>query len=328
MGLAFDSKYTGAFLQLGLALFLVVSPRHRKLLKTPYPYLSIAVAHAAMLPVYLWNAQHGFASFLFQSRDRAAGGFHLGLRWLAGLAGSQAVLVGPLLLAALVVALTRGPPELMASRRRRLFLLCFTLPLFALCAVLALGAQVKPNWLLPCYVTGIILVARTLPLRLARASLWLSGALHALALVEILFYPVPIRSDDTWYGWRALAAQVARLADAEPGAFLVSADQYKTTAELLFYQSRKVYGPNVLGERGLQFDYIDSRAELEKLRGRDALFIDSAPHDATPLPSAQVPQAALDRFASCRQLEPIVLTHAGRVARKFFVYRCSDYHGP
>src|SRR5262249_55064094 len=53
MGLAFDSKYSGAFLQLGLVLFLALSPSHRRWLKTPWPYLCLASAHLAMLPVYV-----------------------------------------------------------------------------------------------------------------------------------------------------------------------------------------------------------------------------------------------------------------------------------
>jgi 4-amino-4-deoxy-L-arabinose transferase-like glycosyltransferase len=324
MGLAFDSKYTGLFLQLGLLLFLCASSRHRRLLRGPWPYLSIALAQVVMLPVYVWNAQHGFASFLFQSRDRAAAGFHPGVRHLASLLGTQAVLFGPVLLVALGVLLARAR----LRHPRTLFLAAFCLPLFALCACLSLGTLVKPNWMMPCYLTGALLVGRVLSRRWAVPSLWISSVLHALALVELLFYPVPIRSDDTWVGWRALSAQVSRLADENPGAFLFSADQYKTTAELLFYQQRKVYGPNVIGEPGLEFAYVDSEAELESLRGRDALFVDSAPRDSTRALSGGPRPAVLRHFERCGELPPILIERRRRIERKFFVYRCASYRGP
>jgi 4-amino-4-deoxy-L-arabinose transferase-like glycosyltransferase len=326
MGLAFDSKYTGLVLQLGLLVFLCASPRHRRLLRGPWPYLSIALAHAAMLPVYVWNAQHGFASFLFQSRDRAAAGFHPGVRNLAALFGTQAVLFGPILLVALALILSRAPRHQL--RPRALFLAAFCLPLFALCVGLSLGTLVKPNWMMPCYPAGALLVARVLPRRWVRRSLWISAGLHSLALIELLFYPVPIRSDDTWVGWRALAAQVSRLAEENPGAFLFSADQYKTTAELLFYQRRKVLGPNVIGRPGLEFDYVDPEEELLRLRGRDALFIDSAPRDTTPALSGGPPPEVLRHFERCEELPPILIQGHGRIDRKFFVHRCASYRGP
>lgn len=325
MGAAFDSKYTGLVLQLGLVSFLLASPRHRPLLRTRWPWLSLGTAQAAMLPVYVWNAQHGFASFLFQSKERASGGFHLGFAHALALAGSQCAVYGPFLLAALALALLR-------PRRRRsaraLFLAAFALPLLALCAALSLGTLVKPNWLMPCYVSGTLLVARGRFRRGARASFAFAAALHALAAVELVLYPVPIRSDDTWVGWRALAARVTELADAAPDAFLFSADEYKTSAELLFYQRRRVYGPEVIGGRGLQFAYIDRREELEALRGRPALFVDSAPSDLSPDRSRGAPEAARSRFASCAELDPFLVRWGGRVVRKFFLYRCDGYRGP
>jgi hypothetical protein len=84
----------------------------------------------------------------------------------------------------------------------------------------------------------------------------------------------------------------------------------------------------VIGGRGLQFAFVDTRTDLEALRGRPALFIDSAPHDPSPGRSGQVPEAALRSFASCEELDPIVIGRGARVLRKFFVYRCLDYRGP
>ncbi|HUP42512.1 MAG TPA: glycosyltransferase family 39 protein, partial [Thermoanaerobaculia bacterium] len=72
MGLAFLSKYTALFLPGGLLLFLLLSREHRRHLRTPWPWAALAVAQLVSLPVYVWNARHGFASFSYQTAGRAA----------------------------------------------------------------------------------------------------------------------------------------------------------------------------------------------------------------------------------------------------------------
>jgi hypothetical protein len=326
-GLAFDAKYTGAALLLGLFLFLAASKSHRPLLRTLGPWVTLGIAQLLALPVYVWNAQHGWASFLFQTAGRAQTASGLGFRNLLGLLGSQAVLLLPPLLAALVLLVWRG---LRALARRgleteELFLLAFCLPVLGAGLLLSAWVLVKPNWLLPGYVAGVLWVARRSGPRLLRWNLVCSAVLHALFVVELLFYPVPLTSDDTWVGWRALASEVQ--ARVSPGDFVFSADDYKTTAELLFYTDLEVHGRNVLGERALQFDY--SGFDWRALRGRDALFIDSAPKDPKGLGAPEPPPERLVRaFREVRNEPPIRLALRGRPVRFFRVWRCFGYLGP
>src|SRR5690606_13487065 len=117
---------------------------------------------------------------------------------------------------------------------------------------------------------------------------------------------------DTWVGWKQLAAEVDARWQAHPEAFLFAADDYKTTAELSFHLDRTVYGRNILGKRGLQYDYVGW--DLEALKGRDALYIDSLPRHAggelTPVEAPPPDLAA--HFGRVRELEPIRITHLGR----------------
>jgi hypothetical protein len=168
-------------------------------------------------------------------------------------------------------------------------------------------------------------VARASGRRLLAWNLAASAVLHALFLVELLLYPVALRTDDTWVGWRALAAEVG--ARVRPGEFVFSADDYKTTAELLFYSDLEVHGRNVLGERALQFDY----AGLDPLRlvGRDAIFLDSAPGDPEGREPAGPPPEHLRRV--CREVRPepvLRIDLRGRPVRSFRVWRCLGYLGP
>jgi 4-amino-4-deoxy-L-arabinose transferase-like glycosyltransferase len=327
LGLAFDAKYTGAALWLGLVLFLLASPSHRRLWRTPGPYLALGVAQLLALPVYVWNAQHGWASFLFQTAGRAESAAGFGLRYPAALVGTQAVLLLPPLFFLLLSTVARGLRGLVrrAVATEDLFLAAFCAPVLVAGALLSTVVLVKPNWLLPAYVTGVLWVARHSGQRLLRWNALLSLVVHVAFLVELLWYPVVLHTDDTWVGWSSLASQVQ--ARIRPGEFVFSADDYKTTAELLFYSDLDVYGRNVLGERALQFDY--SGPDVRGLLGRDALFIDSAPGDPQGQGGPGAPPQRLRLAFRQVQAEPwLRVLRDGRSVRAFRVWRCLGYLGP
>ena len=331
MGLAFDSKYTGIFLQLGLLLFLMASPRHRRWLATPWPYLALLVAHAVMAPVYVWNAEHGFASFLFQSQGRAQELRPFGFSFFGKLLATQSFLVVPPLFCAVVWALARSNRLLARSPRRRsreqlLFLTCFALPLMALFATVSFVYPVKPNWLEPAWLAGTLLAVR-----LVRAPLfWKVNLGFALTLllvtgVEVALYPVPIKSDDTWFGWKELAAQVQLRAAQTKADFVFSNDQYKTSAELRFYSPLPVYAGNLLGLPAQQFDYLGE--DPAALVGKDGLFVDSQLFDNTPTRAVNLPEVLAPHCRAVDELDPILLRRRGEIVRKFFVFRCQGYSG-
>ena len=71
LGLAGLSKYSAIFAPIGLIGFFVTSPGHRRWLADPRPYLGAALGLACFSPALIWNAEHGWVSFAFQS-GRAA----------------------------------------------------------------------------------------------------------------------------------------------------------------------------------------------------------------------------------------------------------------
>ena len=77
------SKYHGIFLPIGAVLYVFLHRPARRWLAQPGPYLAALVAIATFSPVIIWNATHGWASFLFQG-GRAVGSATLhpeGLLW-------------------------------------------------------------------------------------------------------------------------------------------------------------------------------------------------------------------------------------------------------
>lgn len=338
MGLAFLGKYTGVFLQGGLVLFLLASREHRRRLRTPGPWICLLLAQAVSLPVYVWNARHGWASFAYQSAGRAEEARGFDPDFFFGFLGSQVVVLLPVAFFAFLAAVGRqgwravrrlGPPEAGEPGERSLFLLCFAVPVFATCVVLSPVTWVKTNWALPAYLSGLILAAGAIGHRWVRWHLVTGVLLHLALVIQVLWYPVPIESDDTWFGWNRLAEAVETRLAEHPDAFVFSADHYKTTAELRFYGDVPAYGMNVLGWNALHYDFLGE--DLHALVGRDALFLRNEA-DLEPGPPSGQTERYLERvrrhFREVRELEPVEIRRRGEVVRRFRVFLCRDYLGP
>ena len=66
LGFAMLSKYNAFLLPISSAIFLIFSKEHRFWFKQKEPYLAILIASIMTLPVVIWNAQNGWATFGFQ----------------------------------------------------------------------------------------------------------------------------------------------------------------------------------------------------------------------------------------------------------------------
>ncbi|MGH7410059.1 MAG: glycosyltransferase family 39 protein, partial [Candidatus Methylomirabilis sp.] len=67
LGLAMLSKYAAVLLVVGAGLHVLTCRDQRRWLAHPGPYLALAIAVLFFSPVLVWNAQHQWASFIFQS---------------------------------------------------------------------------------------------------------------------------------------------------------------------------------------------------------------------------------------------------------------------
>ncbi|ULQ58307.1 glycosyltransferase family 39 protein [Flavihumibacter rivuli] len=329
MGLAFDSKYTAIFLPAGMFLFLVLSQRRRKLLSSPWPYLCMAGWLIAIAPVLVWNWQHEFVSFRFQSTNRMdkISGLHISIMDFLGTIGHQAAILIPILFFTLVWGLWKITNQFGIKFSRipesQLFLLCFFLPLFIGFTFLSFFYWVKLNWMMPAYITGILWISLYMNEKWVRIQLIASLVIHLALAMEIAFYPVIIKSDDTWVGWNELAEKVQELKKKYPKSFVFSADDYKTSAVLNFYFDEMVYSKNIIGEKALQFDYVSN--DLNLLKGENALFIDSDKRlqkETQTIPPVVLYQY-FDRVTSIRTIQ---VKKQGRLVRRFHVYLCANYH--
>lgn len=329
MGLAFNSKYTALLLPIGLIAFLVFSSKYRKLLISPWLWISLILFVGTTFPVWWWNYQNEFASFAFQSTERTGSisKFEIKPKSFFGAIGHQLFLLIPILFAVFIAFtfkhIKKALVRFKLPSQKTLFLLAFFVPTFLGFFLLTPFYWVKMNWMMPSYITGVIIAAMYINKKLLKWQLIISVVFHVALAAQVIFFFVPIKSDDTWTGWKELSEQVAKLQEKHPDTFLFSMDGYKTSAQLRFFLNKKVYAQNVVGLNALHFDYLGD--DMELLRGTDAIFIDSDKRFKNDQKKGEIDPNVKENFSYVVELEPIILNKDSGRARKFWVFYCSNY---
>jgi hypothetical protein len=330
MGLAFDSKYTSLFLQIGILGFLAFSNTYRKLLLSPWLWICLLLSFAASFPVWWWNYQHDFASFAFQGSNRTGSisKFEISPNFFFGAIAHQLLLLLPILFISFIAFtykyIKRALFKFKLPSSKTLFLLAFFVPTFVGFFVITPVYWVKLNWMMPSYITGIIIAAMFMKKKWVKVQLYFSIFFHVLIGLQVVFYLAPIKSDDTWVGWKELSVEAETLLENHPNSFVFAADDYKTTAALNFFLEEKVYAQNIIGLNALHFDYVDTN--LAMLNGKNAIFLDSDTRfknkdkkNAFNHPRIQ------DYFDTVTELDPIIISINGKETRKFWAYYCTNY---
>ena len=326
-GLAFDSKYTALFLPAGLFCFLFFSKEHRQLLLSWKFVLFAAAFVSACFPVIYWNIQHDFISIKYQSAERASGmnGIMIKPKWIFGYLGTQLAIALPVFFVTLFISLFALAKQ--AWKREKiesgsLFAASFSLPMLCCFTAIAFISWVKMNWIMPVFISGgLLAVPYFRSASLLRRQTVFSVLLHILLIVEIIWMPIPINSDDTWWGWDKLAEEVRELKTTHQDVIVFSDDLYKTSAALNFYLPDHVYAGNLIGKFAYQFGLDD--ADLSSLEGRNALFISS---EKRVRGNENIQESLEEYFEVVTPLDNIILRdNKNKVRRRFAVFKCDNY---
>jgi len=319
VGFALLGKYTGFVLLPQIFLALLLDARGRRLLRSPWPWLGVAVAAAVFSPVLVWNARHGWVSFAFQFAHRADQVMGFSANRVLAFLGLQSLMVTPLLFAA-VLASAIGAAVRWRDPAMRLCAL-FSLPLVVFFLANSPFSWVKPNWLAAAYPAMLLAAAgfwaeaegRFRALALAAVSLAFAGTIYMHLVPISPSLPFPAK-DEAWAGWRELAARVrveqARIA----GPSFVAGCYYKTASTLAYYLPGRpeTYSSNVFDEPGLEYAFWQRPGEIV---GREGIVVVD-PRDK---------RLCLGKSEFCRPLEPLdplTVRRGGQVVTTFLLYRC------
>jgi dolichol-phosphate mannosyltransferase len=327
LGVGLLAKYTIALLGLAILVFMVLDAPSRRWFRRFEPYAALLIAAAVFMPVIVWNAQHEWASFAFQTSRRLAEAPRFSLHKLIG---GALVLLTPTGLWAVAAALLSGPVD---GRRAagQLMKVAVLVPL-SVFVVFSLRHEVKLDWTGAPWVAALPLMAFALAARppVGAAQRRLQAAWPATWVALLLFYGVGFyylvtgipglgysaHTELLPVAWRDFGRQIDQLAGAirprDGGEVLVvGMDRYVIASERAFYsrdQARAVADTSswhLFGEMGLMYARWFPPAREQ---GRTLLLVAFDPGD---LDSARL-------AAHVASLEPI---HAGSLLRDGHIVR-------
>jgi dolichol-phosphate mannosyltransferase len=344
LGLGMLSKYTIGLLSMAVCVFMLVDARSRIWWRRPEPYCAALLALAIFAPVIMWNANHEWASFAFQSSRRFAEKPQFSLHMIFA---SAIVILSPTGIAAATALLRRCAPADAtgdaADRQRawRFLQICLGVPL-GVFAVFSLFHEINPDWPGPAWIAAVPVLAFGIVragnagargfTALVRAA-WLPTLLALLLLEGLRFQYFTVGIPGLGYGqepekvpvgWRELGKQVHGIAQGDAsGPLIVGMDRYFLAGELAFYAPNPIEAvsettsAHLFGRMGLMYaQWFPISSE----RGRTLLLV--AWH-AADLEAADV-RAEVTALAPVHSGE---LRRNGNLIRPYFYRFAYGYRG-
>jgi 4-amino-4-deoxy-L-arabinose transferase-like glycosyltransferase len=376
------AKYSFLAFPASVGLFLILSAGHRRQLAKPgFWVMCLLCAGLGLMPIVAWNAHHGWAGgsqladrvglssrsiwanpgpvLTFVGGEAAALG---GVWWVAGMAA----VVGAAVQVIRTARKCRGPQVASAGeaapspRDGLLYLLCLWGVIWSACLVASLLGETEVNWMVPGYVSLVVLIGLRVDAALSRGGLrrWSYVAGWCVCVTAIVavhhtewFYPLVARwvppSVHRWpaplrlyeptarlRGHKVLAQAVAaKLAALEAQGLspFVLTPTYALTATLSFYLPGQPdtyclswnFGMTAQPVNQHDLWHPNPRHDLEAFRGRVALVVEDGnmpPNYATHLVKKGV-------FSRMDAIDRIFATDRGLIVGAWDVTVCYDYQG-
>lgn len=323
-GLGMLSKYAMAFFVLCLGVWMVWDKEPRRLLRMPGLWLAGGIGLLIYAPNLIWNASNGFVSYVHTKDNANLKGSLFNPDKLAEFLGGQFGVFGPILMAALIVALIAAFRRNAESRTRMMAAFC--LPVLAVMTAESLLSRANANWTAPVFVSGIVLVSAFLSAR-APALLKASLALHllvTLAIVDLdgaralLHLPDRARFDPEkrLKAWDDVGVRVSGILAANPGARLL-ADERKVLATLTYYVRPHPFDAVKWNPSGVVRDHFDQTTRLQPGPG---VWIYVTEEEGL---SSDVER----RFGSAEKLEDIRIPVHADYTRAVTIWRLTGFRG-
>jgi 4-amino-4-deoxy-L-arabinose transferase-like glycosyltransferase len=313
-GLALSSKYSAALTIFGAIGFLLTQRECRRWLLRPHPYVAGLTALVVFAPVLIWNARHGWVSFLFQG-GRAEGRFNP-LGPVLTLAGGALFLLPWIWLPLIVCgfdAVRRGPAD-----KGRWLLVCLAAPPIIFFAVVSLWSRVLFHWAAPGYLMLLPLLGEAIARR-QRSRRWLAATAvvvvlgAALVASEVRFDWLPRTIGDFRLGedpgiaavdWTSLRQELDKRGLLDRPGMVVAATRWLDAGKIDYALGGRA--PVIcLGSDPREYGII---APVGDHAGADVLIV------APGTSAAAIPARFGRLFDSIETLAPATVLHDGRPA--------------
>ncbi len=329
LGFGLVSKYTAIAIIGAVFFFFLFSSKYRKELLSPYPYIAIIVGFIIFAPVIYWNYERGWASFLFQSAERASTVRTLRITYILQLLGSQLFMLTPLLF----VYLFKGFSSVIKNWKKGEELqLHFwsAIVIIGGFSLVSLTSLVKMNWLLPGFLPIIVIIVIFYsdtflhPSKLVKAGIFSSLILIIISHLIMVVPNVPLGNGNTWSGWEDAATKIHKIQQEHGGKkkVFIFSNGYKAASLMKFYlpDQQNTYAENIYGKRALQFDYWGN---IEQLVGKDALYVRSNRTEYKD--DLKEIKKYFDEVVELRTFDYKFIN--GKSARKIICYYAKNYKG-
>jgi dolichol-phosphate mannosyltransferase len=349
LGLGMVSKYTIALLVPVTIVYMLWDAEARHWWRRYQPYAAAVLALALFSPVLIWNAQHEWISFAFQTSRRLADRPQFALHKLLAAA---LVLLTPVGFLAATAELGRrsppspkSPPALIPSapRARRLLTLAVAIPLTVF-AVFSLRHEVKLDWTGATWVASLPLLAWGMTIAEPGGrgmSEWLRRAMTPTLTVTLILFAAALQYltlglpgvgygphiELAPIGWRILSTRVLQVTAAQRAStgkevLIVGMDRYAIASEIAFYGMVQTAAPletssdHLFGGVGLMYERWTPAAGQEQ---RDLLLVALRPRDL----SAESIEGRVDRLGP---LQSDLLTRDGKSITRYYYRAAYGYH--
>jgi dolichol-phosphate mannosyltransferase len=346
IGLGMISKYSIGVLGPAMLLFLLLDSPSRRWLLRWEPYLAVLIAVLIFSPVIVWNFEHDWASFGFQSARRLSARAHFSLPEL--IASILVLLTPTAAIAAFLVLFRReaiASVNRVPAKQRSLFIQVFTLVPLAVFVVFSLRHRVQLNWTGPLWAVALPPIAQSIwsspgargllrllnvawaPTILAVVVLY-AGGLHYLVLgLPGLGYSKQIQLVPV--GWRNLADQIDELAkklelQVREKPLVVGMYRNFISSEFAFYDpspdgAQQTAGPHLFGGQSLMYEWWFPKKLQE---GRTLLLVAFETRELTG-------SSVLRHVNHLGPIETGIITKNGKSVRPYFYryaygYRSSE----
>ena len=321
LGLGLLAKYAMAYLVVGLALHLVITPEARGKLLSRYGLVVLGVAGVLLLPNILWNIANEFATvghLKDNANLKAAEMFRpLGVLkfW-----GEQVGVLAPIPFAILIWRLIAWARGGIGEKER--FLLLITLPPLIVVTAQAFLSRANANWAVTAFPTAIVLVSWWIVERGPRWLRWWTVAPHvvlglilmlAIALWPNITPPVGERALSRASGWQKLSAELRPILVGQAHLPVLMSDR-KEMALALYYLRDQLGSSNAPEGRQpvWMFDWNGVPEHHYELANR---YDASKADPALLLTNYADPGQITNRFQTARHLQTLKIISHGRTRR-------------